>query len=121
MKTMEGLSIDECAARQLWAEQSRDAALAQAAGLRKALQYAKGQFDSHAGEDYASSVCAAALAHPGPSLGVAKKIAEADAAIAGADALDEVEALRARVGELAGERDMWRIRCESPEATPVRV
>jgi septal ring factor EnvC (AmiA/AmiB activator) len=34
MKTMEGLSIDECAARQLWAEQSRDAALAQAAGLR---------------------------------------------------------------------------------------
>jgi hypothetical protein len=30
-------------------------------------------------------------------------------------------ALRARVGELAGERYMWRIRCESPEATPVRV
>jgi len=29
--------------------------------------------------------------------------------------------LRARVAELAEERDMWRIRCESPEATPVRV
>jgi hypothetical protein len=80
MKTMEGLSIDECAARQLWAEQSRDAALAQAARLREALQYAKGQFDSHAGEDYASSVCAAALAHPGPSLAEIKAEALADVA-----------------------------------------
>jgi hypothetical protein len=57
----------------------------------------------------------------GQVFGVAQKVAEADAAIAGADALDEVAALRALVAELAEERDMWRIRCESPEATPVRV
>jgi hypothetical protein len=36
----------------------------------------------------------------GQVFGVALKIAEADAAIAGADALDEVTALRARVGGL---------------------
>lgn len=40
----------------------------------------------------------------GQVFGVAKKIAEAEAALAGADALDEVLALRARVGEL--ERDV---------------
>jgi hypothetical protein len=57
----------------------------------------------------------------GQVFGLAKKIVEADAALAGADALEEVEALRARVAELAEERDMWRIRCESPDATPVRV
>lgn len=41
MRSMEGMPLDECAARQLHAEQERDAARGTAAGLREALEEGK--------------------------------------------------------------------------------
>ena len=84
----------------------RDTALAQAAGLRDALTQVSTLAGNWQTQDQIYDIMRAALDTPGPTIGEIK---------AGADALDEVAVLKARVGELAEERDMWRIRCESPD------